>query len=33
MKRGISMQLPDLDKARKRTREVVKIDHFKLPDK
>ena len=27
------MQLPDLDKARKRTREVVKIDHFKLPDK
>ncbi len=27
------MQLPDLDKARKRTREVVKIDHFKLPEK
>ena len=27
------MKLPDLDKARKRTREVVKIDHFKLPDK
>ena len=27
------MQLPDLDKARKRTREAVKIDHFKLPDK
>lgn len=27
------MQLPDLDKARKRTRSEVKIDHFKLPDK
>ena len=27
------MQLPDLAKARKRTREEVKIDHFKLPEK
>ena len=27
------MQLPDLDKARKRTRSEVKIDHFKLLDK
>ena len=27
------MQLPDLNKARKRTKEEVKIDHFKLPEK
>ena len=27
------MQLPDLDKARKRTRNEVKINRFKLPDK
>ena len=27
------MQLPDLNEARKRTRNEVKIDHFKLPEK
>ena len=27
------MQLPNLNEARKRTRNEVKIDHFKLPDK